>query len=311
MEKKDFTRDYSQEYIARHSELQFCELSIPYKEFYYHSQARDKILEFKIIKKITETKKHAEMLVENLGDCLYLNRYPDILPYKDTLILPSNLNYINSSLIDGIGTSNKGMFIATQGPKESTLNSFWQLIWDYNVPLIIMGCNLVENEIEKCFEYFPKDGKINAGTFEIFLVKTEQKYPNLTQRVLMICHAASQSYKTLIHIHCTAWPDLMVPSITEEFHSISYLLNKIEKKWNQTKGKILVHCSAGVGRTGVVIAIYNMVTEIKAEGTLSVFKTVRLLREQRWGMVANEDQYLFIYQFMEYWISYYLISNSL
>ena len=127
MENNGLNRDYSQEYISRHSELQFCELAIPYKEFYYHSQARDKAMEFKLIRKITETKQHAKMLVENIGDNLSLNRYPDILPYKDTLILPNNYSYINSSLINGIGEANKGMFIATQGPKKSTLNEFWNM----------------------------------------------------------------------------------------------------------------------------------------------------------------------------------------
>ena len=127
MERQEI-RDISGLYIKRHKELQICEFPIPLKEFFYHSQARDSMMEFKIIKKITETKKHAELLAENIGDNISLNRYPDILPYKDTIILPCNGRYINSSLINGVGDGNKGMFIATQGPTESTVNTFWQLI---------------------------------------------------------------------------------------------------------------------------------------------------------------------------------------
>lgn len=310
MENGELKRDLSLQYVQRHPELQFCEQSIPYKQFYFHSQERKKDLEFKIIKKITETKNHAEILVENLGDYLSLNRYPDILPYKDTIILPTNTSYMNSSVINGVGEENIGMFIATQGPMELTANSFWQLVWDYNVPLVIMGCNFTENEMEKCYQYFPTEDKVKTDDFEIFLTRCTEKFPNLIERVLLIYHPASENSRYLRHIQCTAWPDLSVPEITEDFYSLSYLMSKIERKWKQTKGKILVHCSAGVGRTGVVIAIYNMITEIKSHGTLSVFKSVRLLREQRWGMVATDDQYSFIYKFMEYWISSFLLANN-
>lgn len=306
----DLSRDISKEYILRHEELQFCEIPIPYKEFYYHSEARDQPLEFKILKKITETKSHAQILVENIGDNLSQNRYPDILPFKDTMIAPINSSYMNSNVINGFTPSSLGMFIASQAPIELTMNSFWQLIWDYNVPLIIMGCNLVEDNVEKCYQYFPTDEKIRTEDFEIFTVKQKNMFPNLIERVLLITHPASESQRMINHLHFTAWPDALVPSLNEDFYSINYLIGKIEKKWNGGKGKILVHCSAGVGRTGVIIAIYNLVSEIKEKGTLSVFKTVRLLREQRWGMVATEEQYTFIYKFMVYWISSYLMQSN-
>jgi protein tyrosine phosphatase len=304
------SRDISKEYILRYEPLQFCELSIPYKQFLHHSRARDHTLEFKILKKITETKTHAQVLVENIGDYLSQNRYPDILPFKDTMITPINSSYMNSNQINGFNVNSGGMFIASQAPIELTLNSFWQLIWDYNVPLIIMGCNLVEDNIEKCFQYFPPDDRIRTEDFEIFMVKQKTQFPNLIERVLLVTHPISESQKMVHHLHFTAWPDALVPSLNDEFYSISYMLGKIEKKWKGGRGKILVHCSAGVGRTGVIIAIYNLVSEIKEQGTLSVFKTVRLLREQRWGMVATEEQYDFIYQFMEYWISSYLIQSN-
>lgn len=306
MEYRSGIRDISQIYVQRYCELQACEESLPLKEFYYHSQERDKRLEFKIIKKITETKKHAEMLVENIGDHLSKNRYPDILPYKDTIILPLPGDYINANLVDGGTEEQKGMFIATQGPTQSTSNTFWKLIWDYNVPLIIMGCSCTENEMEKCFQYFPLTDKLMTEDFEIVLVKSKLKFPSLLERVLMICQTATDIYRIVIHLQFTGWPDLCVPSILTDYYSISYMLNKIERKWVQYKSKIMVHCSAGIGRTGVIIAIYNMIMDVKNKESLSVFRTVRLLREQRWGMVANEEQYSFIYQYMEYWISSYL-----
>ena len=309
MEPQSYIRDISKFYVERHPELQFCEMLLPYKEFYYHSQEREKIVEFKIIKKITETKKHAEMLLENVGDRLSRNRYADILPYKDTIILPISGDYINASMIDGAGSTDRGMFIATQGPTQATSNTFWQLVWDYNVPLIIMSCCITENETEKCFQYFPLDDRLITEDFEVSLVKGSKKFANLHERVLMICHKPTENYRIVVHLQFVGWPDLSVPSVVSEFYSISYMVEKIEKKWRQYRGKILVHCSAGVGRTGAIIAVYNMISDVKTEKQVSVFRTVRLLREQRWGMVANEEQYSFIYEYMEHWISSYLLAN--
>ena len=93
-----------------------------------------------------------------------------------------------------------------------------------------MGCNFTEDGLEKCFEYFPLDGKITTDSFEIFLIKCTQKFQNLTERVIMISHAASENYRMVLHLHCTAWPDLLVPSLSEEFHSLCYILGKIDKK---------------------------------------------------------------------------------
>lgn len=310
MDGQTLPRDLSQDYISRFEPLIFTEKSVPFKEFYFHSQKRDHFLEFRLLKRITETRNHANALVENYGNTLSLNRYPDILPYKDTMITPSNTEYMNSSLINGYGQDSIGMFIATQAPIETTINSFWQLVWDQNVPLIIMGCNLVEDNVEKCIQYFPEEEKIKTSDFEVFFIKSLRKFPNLQERVFLVTHPSSESQRTVTHIQFTAWPDLSVPNLSEDFSSISYLLGKIERKWKKYNGKILVHCSAGVGRTGVVIAIYNMISEIKSNGTLSVFRTVRLLREQRWGMVATEEQYDFIYKFMEYWISSYLLQGN-
>ena len=308
--ERQTARDISSMHIERHKELQSCEFSIPLNEFYYHNQARDLSLEFKILKRITETKKHADLLVENIGDNLTLNRYPDILPYRDTLILPFDGKYINASLINGIGEENKAMFIATQGPTESSLNSFWQLVWDYNVPLIIMGCNFIENEVDKCFQYFPIDENIKSENFEIIMLKSQNKLQNLIERVLIINHIPSETSKNVLHIQCTAWPDSSVPSITEEYNNINYIITKIEKTWTQTQGKIIAHCSAGVGRTGLILAIFNTISEMKLFGSSSIFKNVRLLREQRWGMVANEEQYAFIYKFIEYWSTWYLYNTN-
>jgi protein tyrosine phosphatase len=216
---------------------------------------------------------------------------------------------MNSSLINGFGPDS-GMFIATQAPIKFTTNSFWQLVWENDVPLIIMGCNLIEDDVEKCSPYFPEEEKVTTEDFEVFLIRTQTRFPNLIERKLLLTNPSSAGQRFITHVQFTAWPDLSVPNLNEDFAGIRFLIEKIERKWKKFNGKILVHCSAGVGRTGVIIAIYNMIAEIRAQGTLSVFKTVRVLREQRWGMVATEEQYGFIYRFMEHWVSAYLLQTA-
>lgn len=121
-------RDFSHKYIEQYTELQDLEKGIPYQEFYFHSRARDKDLEFRVLKKITETKEHSLLLVENSGLTCAQNRYADILPYKDTLVKLIDHSYINASFIDGASHGLQNMFIATQGPLRSTIECFWAMV---------------------------------------------------------------------------------------------------------------------------------------------------------------------------------------
>lgn len=117
-------RDISYKFLTEHSELNELETGIPYKEFYFHSEARDKNLEFRALKRITETRKHAELLVENSALTCSMNRYADILPYKDTLVHVPGYSYINASFVDGSCSGTEQMIIATQGPLRGTTDTF-------------------------------------------------------------------------------------------------------------------------------------------------------------------------------------------
>jgi len=310
------TRDISSKYIERFEELQEVEKGIPYKEFYYHSRARDKALEFRILKKITETNEHAKLLVENCAMTCGMNRYADILPYKDTLVKAPGHSYINASFVDA-SVSDK-MFIATQGPMKGTMDAFWSMIWEYDVKLIIMMCSIQEEGMKKCEQYFPLDGTITCENFEITLFRSVNKYDTLIEKILCVTENSTQQSKYVSHLQSTAWPDQSTPNIQAEFHSINYIISSIKKRIaGNPHSKIAVHCSAGIGRTGVLVGIYSMVTSLEdqikkelsgeeVQPCVSVFGTVRKMREQRWGMVACLKQYKFLYKYMEYWITSFL-----
>lgn len=324
----DSIRDISADYIDKNPDLLKVERSIPYSEFLYHSKARSKHLEYMILKRITETKAHAEYLLDDPQNNSF-NRYNDIVPYRDTSVKISNGQYINASYIsqpiflnrssidDNIDTQNlSNCIIAAQGPMSNTAIAFWKMVWEQNVSLIIMCCNYIERDVPKCFEYLPNTGPVLYEDIEVQIIKETQKFEGMLKKSLVITETSSGEFKKLSHLHITGWEDNSVPDIKENFNALNYVIFMIQHKLKKHCGKVLVHCSAGIGRTGVIIGIYELVTRLERqfdigdEPSISVFKTVRRLREQRWGMVATEEQYEFIYKFMEYWIANYIYAKE-
>jgi protein tyrosine phosphatase len=315
-------RDLSYKFLQQYPELLELEKGIPFKEFYFHSQMRKKDIEYRVLKLITETKEHADILVRNCPLTLSLNRYPDILPYKDTVVSLASHSYINASFIDSTVKSSENMFIATQAPLKSSMNSFWSMIWECNVDLIIMICCINENGMPKCEEYFPEEGTLTCEHLEVTLDTSTQIYPYLIERHFKLTNTLTFERRYVIHLHGKNWPDQGVPKIKDEFSSIEYIIQSIKNtRLMINHSKVAVHCSAGIGRTGMLIGIFNMVIALEEliendiqnslnQARVSVFATTRRLREQRWGMVSNEKQFRFMYKFMEYWITNYLASQA-
>lgn len=315
-------RDLSYNFFSQYPEITELEKGIPYKEFYYHSQMRKKDVEFRLLKIITETKEHADFLVRNCPLTLNLNRYPDILPYKDTVVSLLSHSYINASFIDSSLPYSENMFIATQAPLKSSIPSFWSMIWQYNVELIIMICCINENGMPKCEEYFPEESSIVCENFQISVESSHQVFPGLIERLFKILDLNTLEIKFVKHLHGKSWPDQGVPKIKDEYNSIDHIIQSIKTaRLMQPNCKIAVHCSAGIGRTGMLIGIYNLVVALEEMieydiqnstnlARVSIFGTTRRLREQRWGMVSNEKQYKFMYKYMEYWITSYLVNQA-
>ena len=288
-------------YFSECEELNEIEKGIPAHSFTPDIQKRNIELEFRLLRKLTQTKKHMDYLIPNSPFLQGFNRYSDVLPYSDTIVKVSSGEYINANWVSG--PSEDQDFVATQGPLECTRNSFWKIVWEHKIELIIMMTDIKEGGKVKCDQYFPEEDPISTGDFEIAQLDYREEFPTLFVRELEI--SMGEETRNVTHMQSIAWPDHGTPEIEEEFESIKYLLEAIMR----AEKPVLVHCSAGVGRTGTLIALYHMIKvtqALKRNSRISVFGTVRRLREQRWGMVQTKDQYDFLYKFMEAWIKKYV-----
>ena len=249
--------------------------------------------EFNILQKIIDNEeKHYEQLSnQNKKD-----RYSNIRTYKYNSIKLKSKEYINASFIH---LPLKKYFIATQGPIKSSINDFWEMILEYNTKIIIMLCNQIEGGREKCTEYW-------KGNMLYNIKYTEEKKENLIKRNITISN--NKLKKEIIQFQYIGWPDHGIPNLNDAYKYFIYIIEFILKNYNNSP--VVVHCSAGVGRTGTFISIFNLVYEIICKKNLdviqfSIFNTVRKLKEMRMFLVQNEEQYNFIYDFIKTFLEIY------
>ncbi|XP_055989097.1 receptor-type tyrosine-protein phosphatase eta [Sorex fumeus] len=237
--------------------------------------------------------KFAAELAENRGK----NRYNNVLPYdfsrvKLSIQTHSTDDYINANYMPGYHS--KRDFIATQGPLPNTLKDFWRMVWEKNIYAIIMLTKCVEQGRTKCEEYWPSKkaqeyGDITvANTAEIVL-------PEWTIRDFTVKNSQTSESHPLRQFHFTSWPDHGVPDTTELLINFRFLVRDYMKQI-PPESPVLVHCSAGVGRTGTFIAIDRLIYQIENENTVDVYGIVYDLRMHRPLMVQTEDQYVFLNQ---------------
>uniref|UniRef100_A0A8C6PRB8 protein-tyrosine-phosphatase n=1 Tax=Nothobranchius furzeri TaxID=105023 RepID=A0A8C6PRB8_NOTFU len=238
------------------------------------------------------------------------NRYPNILPYDHSRVVLSQLDgkpcsdYVNASYIDGYTEKNK--FIGAQGPKEDTVADFWRMIWEQKVATVVMLTNLKERKEDKCYQYWPDQGCWTYGNVRV-AVEDFTVLVDYTIRKFCIQYQASDAAKTtrlVTQLHFTSWPDFGVP-----FSPIGMLkfLKKVKAVNPPFAGPIVVHCSAGVGRTGTFIVIDAMIDMMHAEQKVDVFGFVSKIREQRSQLIQTDMQYSFIYQAL---LEYYLYGDT-
>eukprot|EP00066_Takifugu_rubripes_P024594 XP_011613860.1 PREDICTED: receptor-type tyrosine-protein phosphatase epsilon-like isoform X1 [Takifugu rubripes] len=246
----------------------------------------------------------------NKDDNKEKNRYPNILPYDHSRVVLTQLDgnpcsdYVNASYIDGFTEKNK--FIAAQGPKEETAADFWRMIWEQKVATIVMLTNLKERKEDKCYQYWPDQGCWMYGNVRV-AVEDFTVLVDYTIRKFCIQYQASDASKTprpVTQLHFTSWPDFGVP-----FSPIGMLkfLKKVKAINPPFSGPVVVHCSAGVGRTGTFIVIDGMIEMMHAEQKVDVFGFVSKIREQRSQLVQTDMQYSFIYQAL---LEYYLYGDT-
>ncbi|XP_074732833.1 receptor-type tyrosine-protein phosphatase C isoform X4 [Strix uralensis] len=227
------------------------------------------------------------------------NRYIDILPYDHNRVELSEIpgdpgsDYINASYIDGFKEPRK--YIAAQGPKDETTDDFWRMIWEQKATIIVMVTRCEEGKRNKCAQYWPSMENGSATYGDIIVKINESKTcPDYVIQKLHITNGRERTAgRDVTHIQFTSWPDHGVP---EDPHLLLKLRRRVNALSNFFSGPIVVHCSAGVGRTGTYIGIDAMLEGLDAEGRVDVYGYVVKLRRQRCLMVQVESQYILIHQ---------------
>ncbi|XP_030575933.1 receptor-type tyrosine-protein phosphatase beta [Archocentrus centrarchus] len=228
------------------------------------------------------------------------NRYNNILPYDSTRVKLSYLeddpcsDYINASYIPG--NNYRREYIATQGPLPGTKDDFWRMVWEHGVYNIVMVTQCVEKGRVKCDQYWPADREpLYYGDLVIQML-SESVLPEWTIREFKITSESSRSYpRVLRHFHYTVWPDHGVPESTQSLIQFVRTVRDYVDRSPST-GATVVHCSAGVGRTGTFVALDRVLQQLDSKGTIDLYGCVFDLRLHRQHMVQTECQYAFLHQ---------------
>ncbi|XP_051554555.1 receptor-type tyrosine-protein phosphatase S isoform X1 [Myxocyprinus asiaticus] len=253
-------------------------------------------LEFKCL---ANTKAHTSRFVSaNLPCNKFKNRLVNIMPYETTRVCLQPIrglegsDYINASFIDGY--RQQRAYIATQGPLAETTEDFWRMLWEHNSTIVVMLTKLREMGREKCHQYWPAE---RSARYQYFVVDPMAEYnmPQYILREFKVTDARDGQSRTVRQFQFTDWPEQGVPKSGEGFIDFIGQVHKTKEQFGQD-GPITVHCSAGVGRTGVFITLSIVLERMRYEGAVDIFQTVKMLRTQRPAMVQTEDEYQFCYQ---------------
>ncbi|XP_031967347.1 receptor-type tyrosine-protein phosphatase eta isoform X2 [Corvus moneduloides] len=237
--------------------------------------------------------KFAAELPENRGK----NRYNNVLPYDISRVKLSNQSsgtgdYINANYMPGYNS--KKAFIAAQGPLPNTIDDFWRMIWEKSIYSIVMLTKCMEQARTKCEQYWPDKQPKSYGDIIVTMI-SEVVLPEWTIRDFTVEKSNTPESHMVRQFHFTSWPDHGVPETTDLLINFRHLVHEYNSQ-NPMDSPTLVHCSAGVGRTGTFIAIDRLIQQMEMESTVDVYGVVYDLRMHRPLMVQTEDQYIFLNQ---------------
>ncbi|CAI2350241.1 unnamed protein product [Caenorhabditis sp. 36 PRJEB53466] len=222
------------------------------------------------------------------------NRYKDVYCIDETRVVltwPEDAahDYVHANWVK-INGLNK--FICTQGPTEKTIDDFYRLMWQEKAPCVVMLCNIMELGKKKCEQYWPEpidsamslmDGKLTVKVVEA--PKEVEQNIMLMKIQLTDDKAATHTFE---HWQWKAWPDRGVPEIPM---AVFRLIARLK-----TASPIVVHCSAGIGRTGSIVGLEIALGKFTAGEKVVLKEIVKEIRSQRHGSVQTDAQYLFMHR---------------
>ncbi|XP_076372995.1 tyrosine-protein phosphatase 69D-like [Tachypleus tridentatus] len=238
---------------------------------------------------------HASDSPENLCK----NRYPDIkafdqtrvqLPFEDSI---KGSDYINANFVEGY--HGRKMFICTQGPLEHTVVDFWKMIWEHKVTVVVMLTGVEEHGKIKCSKYWsdeqPKEVE-RLYTVNVTSITTYSDY--IVRRFqVQLKKDGFTDEREILQFHFVMWKDFLAP---EQPSWLLRFIKRVNEHYVSDRGPLLVHCSAGVGRTGTFVAIDMLLQQLDEEGQINVFTCISDLRHSRNYLVQSLKQYIFVYR---------------
>lgn len=227
------------------------------------------------------------------------NRFKDILPFDETRVTLEEIpdeegsDYINANFILDIYGNNG--YIASQGPVKATINDFWRMLWQYEVKVVAMACRLVEMGRKKCEQYWPEEDEktLEYGDITVTLESEEDLAEHCTVRKLTAQKDGKS--RVLTQFHYTGWPDHDIPTDFDVVLEMIAQMRKIRSS-DPRKAPMVVHCSAGCGRTGTICAIdfaWDSLKMGKIDASFCLYDIIKDLRDQRQSMIQTPEQYEF------------------
>ncbi|KAM9487839.1 tyrosine-protein phosphatase non-receptor type 2a isoform 2-T2 [Clarias gariepinus] len=229
------------------------------------------------------------------------NRYRDVSPYDHSRVRLENLenNYINASLITMEEAQRN--YILTQGPLINTRGHFWLMIWEQRSKAVIMLNRVIEKGSEKCAQYWPSDEEKQmyfSDTGFVVTLVSEDVESHYTTRVLQLQNINTGERRDVYHFHFTTWPDFGVPESPASFLDFLFKVRK-SGSLEPENGPAVVHCSAGIGRSGTFSLVDTCLVLMDKRGkdtsSVDVQKVLLDMREYRMGLIQTPNQLRFSY----------------
>ncbi|KAL8583348.1 hypothetical protein ACOMHN_057634 [Nucella lapillus] len=232
------------------------------------------------------------------------NRYRDVSPYDHSRVVlqkEDNSDYINASFVEVEDAGRK--YILTQGPLEHTCGDFWLMIWQQKSKAVVMLNRVIEKGTVKCAQYWPlgpSEGEEDMIFEDVGLrvtVKGDQDSNNFITRWLELEDMATGEKREVIHFHYTTWPDFGVPTSPMAFLNFLKVVRE-EGALERDVGPAVIHCSAGIGRSGTFCLVDSCLVLIEKQKTLNCINIRQMLlsmRTYRMGLIQTPDQLRFSY----------------